>query len=54
MVVKSFIKLSPGVKIIKLFSFVTDEEAKEAGGAFTLGRPFQPNLKLGRKARNPP
>ncbi len=35
----------PGVNVIKLFSFVTDDEALSARG-FVLGNPFQSGLKI--------
>jgi hypothetical protein len=42
---KSFIVLTPGVNIIKLFSFVTDDEAQEAS-VFALGNPCQSGFRI--------
>ncbi len=36
---------TPGVNVIKLFSFVTDDEAEQAG-VFFLGNPFQSSLRV--------
>jgi Dpy-30 motif len=38
-------KERPGVNVIKLFSFVTDGEARLARG-FSLGNPFQSGLRI--------
>jgi hypothetical protein len=42
--------LTPGVNVIKLFSFVTDNEAQKARG-FAIRNPFQSGLEFEGKAR---
>ncbi len=38
-------RLAPGVNVIKLFSFVTDDVTQSARG-FALGNPFQSGLRI--------
>jgi len=45
--------VTPGVNVIKLFSFVTDDEALKAR-VFVLGNPFQSVLEFESKARANP
>jgi hypothetical protein len=45
LLLRDILDYSPGVNVIKLFSFVTDDEALPARG-FVLANPFQSGLKI--------